>query len=666
MLSKTELNHPQFHSSLDLQLYQACCPEKGKSVDLSLIQTLLAGGANPNACFENALFPIAGMETGKRLFPLLHLIAGKPKSAEIAALLINAGADLSQTDTCIHNSPLLTAIAMHDRNLAAFYIAEINENGKAEVLATLSQKDTGIECQNTPIVLALKKGMNEIALMLIKSGADVNMLCRNDESALHWACMLRENEVVSALLEHEAFTDIRNSYGHTPFDYYQYQIRYIDVTNPFTTYPATRVLTANMREFSDLYFHVYRHSINSVIERIKRRNQILVDEIIFQVLATGGQSDISLEERHQATLAEQFEYIEKRYNSLSGCFIPDQSIIDDQKAYSEIVHECTDEIELKKTKGSFLGLAVKKCDKEKIALYLTDPSLINAQDEDGFTALHWAAMRRNADQIKLLMTYGANPEIKNKYGRTPVDYYQYEIRARDFQRVVSTKSSMDSLSRQLAPGDCCMPEFCEAYFTEPMRFIGTSIRNKKQIDLDLFAAPKVTVTQAAQSSESPLQLAEGNQPKTDLITAAESTSSMPRFFHAEDKKNSSEQASSSSHHNKPQKIKMYTHAGGQGFEFKLPYGLTIEFTKVSSDPESWVLESTDISRRTRKRKIEDKFLIDGLVTAFGKMDLNACVELLQNNHGRICRKIAKEICESIQPVLTSGEDESAFRVGNFC
>lgn len=67
MLSDNTLNHPEYHSSDDIELYKACCPDKGKPVDLQLIQSLLDKGANPNACFENELFPIAASETGRRL-----------------------------------------------------------------------------------------------------------------------------------------------------------------------------------------------------------------------------------------------------------------------------------------------------------------------------------------------------------------------------------------------------------------------------------------------------------------------------------------------------------------------------------------------------------------------------------------------------------------------
>jgi hypothetical protein len=44
---------------------------------------------------------------------------------------------------------------------------------------------------------------------------------------------------------------------------------------------------------------------------------------------------------------------------------------------------------------------------------------INAQDHWGMTALAWACYRGNMDLVLLLIEHGANPDIKDKGGRTP-------------------------------------------------------------------------------------------------------------------------------------------------------------------------------------------------------------------------------------------------------
>jgi hypothetical protein len=48
--------------------------------------------------------------------------------------------------------------------------------------------------------------------------------------------MLRKNEIITALLEHEAKTDAISDNGYTPYDYDHYHIKLIDVANPFNPF----------------------------------------------------------------------------------------------------------------------------------------------------------------------------------------------------------------------------------------------------------------------------------------------------------------------------------------------------------------------------------------------------------------------------------------------
>jgi ankyrin repeat protein len=45
----------------------------------------------------------------------------------------------------------------------------------------------------------------------------------------------------------------------------------------------------------------------------------------------------------------------------------------------------------------------------------------NTKDKKGRTPLHWAApYKGHVEVVKLLLEHGADPNIKNKYGRTPL------------------------------------------------------------------------------------------------------------------------------------------------------------------------------------------------------------------------------------------------------
>lgn len=48
-------------------------------------------------------------------------------------------------------------------------------------------------------------------------------------------------------------------------------------------------------------------------------------------------------------------------------------------------------------------------------------SSLDKQTKDGSTALHICAVRNQAECMKLLLRSGANPQIENREGKTPLD-----------------------------------------------------------------------------------------------------------------------------------------------------------------------------------------------------------------------------------------------------
>ncbi|NPA58483.1 MAG: ankyrin repeat domain-containing protein [Aquificae bacterium] len=60
-------------------------------------------------------------------------------------------------------------------------------------------------------------------------------------------------------------------------------------------------------------------------------------------------------------------------------------------------------------------------DVERVKLALAKGADVNAQDDKGGTALHWAVFYGHGDIVRLLLMHGANPDIKDRNGITPVD-----------------------------------------------------------------------------------------------------------------------------------------------------------------------------------------------------------------------------------------------------
>lgn len=72
--------------------------------------------------------------------------------------------------------------------------------------------------------------------------------------------------------------------------------------------------------------------------------------------------------------------------------------------------------------GTPLMAAVVKGFYEISERILTFKANVNASDQNGTTALHYAVMYKNYDLTKLLVSYKANPLIKDDRGVSPLDY----------------------------------------------------------------------------------------------------------------------------------------------------------------------------------------------------------------------------------------------------
>lgn len=59
-------------------------------------------------------------------------------------------------------------------------------------------------------------------------------------------------------------------------------------------------------------------------------------------------------------------------------------------------------------------------------------AILNAQNQSGNTALHWAALNGHLESVKILLEYGADPTITNQKGHDAV----YEAELNDKREVV--------------------------------------------------------------------------------------------------------------------------------------------------------------------------------------------------------------------------------------
>lgn len=70
--------------------------------------------------------------------------------------------------------------------------------------------------QNTPLILACKKGDHAEVLALLEKGANVNLSNKQEDTALYFACFFGHHEIVKLLLKHNADPYKSNKSGKTP------------------------------------------------------------------------------------------------------------------------------------------------------------------------------------------------------------------------------------------------------------------------------------------------------------------------------------------------------------------------------------------------------------------------------------------------------------------
>lgn len=269
------------------QIVDICRAYGSREIDLEQLEKYLKDGIDPNTTAHIDLFP-SNSNNKNFAFPLLHIIAKKYNSVEAAKLLVKYGADITKCDDCIGNTALLTAIALHDSQLAQFFINYIKQSDNPEYKKILDQKD--------------EPKMDEVAKHLIQAGANVNIQAREGNTALHWACMLRKNEIINELLLSKADINITNKYDHTPGEYYNYKLRLIDFAPPLAVTQHLPSLATNLLEFSD-YAHQQdtrlspHHRYRVFALMVKERNEHFDPNLLKNLISMNNPAK-SLDDRH--------------------------------------------------------------------------------------------------------------------------------------------------------------------------------------------------------------------------------------------------------------------------------------------------------------------------------------------------------------------------------
>lgn len=104
------------------------------------------------------------------------------------------------------STPLVLACYYNNIEVVSYLISKVEDiNG--------STKD------GSPLMASAVKGYNAISKLLIAAGADVNLQDANKTTALHYAVMFKNYDLVLMLLEAGANPNHKNNVGQSPKDY---------------------------------------------------------------------------------------------------------------------------------------------------------------------------------------------------------------------------------------------------------------------------------------------------------------------------------------------------------------------------------------------------------------------------------------------------------------
>jgi len=134
------------------------------------------------------------------------------------------------------NSYLLQAIAWN-RNKAAMYLCMVS---MVLDIDALSVKDSFPTSNSTPLILCSKTGNNKIAMQLLGASNKADFINEPDylgNTALHYACLTRNINLISALIASGADTHKRNNRNQNATDYYQMPLTEESVRYHYGTQP---------------------------------------------------------------------------------------------------------------------------------------------------------------------------------------------------------------------------------------------------------------------------------------------------------------------------------------------------------------------------------------------------------------------------------------------
>ena len=330
---------------------------------------------------------------------------------DVVQVLIGAGADIERRDN-LGCAPLLVASTL----------------GKLDIVKMLVEAGAGVRVTQdnigqTCLILAAHHGHTETVRYLVGlPEVEVNYQARNNHTALYSAVQEGHPDVVQVLIDAGADIETKGSWGHSPLECASLGDDVVSVK--MLVEAGAAVAEADKRRDSCLLLAVIQGHTETVrylaglpqvdVDEVRNRRRALFCAIqqgvhpdVVQALIDGG-ADMEIRSNVGSTPL--------LFASSSGHLAIVKVLVGagaDVQAADNKGATCL-------IKGVWCGCSLQEG--LELMRYLVGlPEVdVNHADENGMTALHWAAKRYYPDVVQVLIDGGADIEARNNLGRSPL------------------------------------------------------------------------------------------------------------------------------------------------------------------------------------------------------------------------------------------------------
>ena len=383
------------------------------SNNVEVAELLISKGADVNAESNN---PIT------RHTPL-HVAA--THGAEMVELLIDKGANINASSGRYGRTPLHQAITAGKND-----IVELLIDKGADINAKVRMRTPGM----TPLHLAIENGDKDLTELLISKGADINAKMNDGCTAIYNATKAGRKDIVELLISKGADINISNNLGLTPL--------YIAEHKGYT-----RIAELLIENDAKAISPSLRGAITiGDLERVK----VLISQ--------------SADVNSQKILANRFLHLacENGYKEIVELLIDKGA---DINAENNIGQTPLDRAELFNkaetaklliNHGAKRGLfsSVSSGDTEEVKRRISQGAEVNAI-RIGQSLLHIACQSGNKKIVELLINSGADVNVSNRRGLTPLDIAERDGQTEiiELLRVQGAKKGFSNLLRAINSGD---------------------------------------------------------------------------------------------------------------------------------------------------------------------------------------------------------------------